>query len=141
MKYWDASALVPLITRQTFTKPMEQLLTRDAEVITWWGSSTECYSALMRLIREEKMDGDQQRIAEQRLTVLQNGWEEVVPTEAVRRIAKRLLRTHSLRAADALQLAAALAACEQEPDRFEMVCLDLRLTEAARREGFVVIGI
>ena len=87
------------------------------------------------------MDGDQQRIAEQRLTVLQNGWEEVVPTEAVRRIAKRLLRTHSLRAADALQLAAALAACEQEPDRFEMVCLDLRLTEAARREGFVVIGI
>jgi predicted nucleic acid-binding protein len=141
VKYWDASAIVPLFTRQTFTEPMEQILIQDGEVITWWGSSIECYSALMRLVREGKLNGNQQHLAEQRLTVLQNGWEEVVPTESVRRITRRLLRTHPLRAADALQLAAALTACEQEPDRFAMVCLDSRLAEAAHREGFVVLGL
>ena len=140
MKYWDASAIVPLLTRQTFTEPMQKILIQDGEVITWWGSSLECYSALMRLIREGKLTGSQQLIAEQRFTALQNGWEEVMPTETVRRITRRLLRTHPLRAADALQLAAALTACEQDPDRFDMVCLDSRLAEAAQREGFVVLG-
>ncbi len=139
MKYWDASAIVPLLVRQALTPSMEQLLLNDPEVITWWGSSVECYSALMRLTREDKLVGAQQHLAEQRLTALQNGWNEVMPTEAVRRTAKRLLRTHSLRAADALQIAAALTACEQEPDRFEMVCLDAKLAEAARREGFATV--
>ena len=140
MKYWDASAIVPMITRQAFTDSMEQRLIQDSEMITWWASSVECYSALMRLVREGKLDANQQHLAEQRLSSLQNGWEEVMPTETVRRIAKRLLRTHLLRAADALQLAAALTACEQDPDRFEFVCLDSRLAEAARREGFVTPG-
>ncbi len=140
MKYWDASAIVPLITRQALTETMEQFIIQDSEIITWWGSSVECYSALMRLMREKKLTISQQHLAEQRLSVLQNGWTEVLPTETVRRITKRLLRTHPLRAADALQLAAALTACDQEPDKFEIICLDTRLTEAAQREGFVVTG-
>jgi hypothetical protein len=58
----------------------------------------------------------------------------------VRRTAERLLRTHPLRAADALQLAAALIAADHDPTSLAIVCLDERLRVAARREGFIVLG-
>ena len=64
---------------------------------------------------------------------------EVLPADSVRASAQRLLRVHPLRAADSLQLAAALLACEQDPPSLELVCLDDRLAEAAGREGFPVV--
>ena len=139
MKYWDASAIVPLLARQALTTVMEQRLAEDAEMITWWGTSVECDSAVMRLVREGRLDRHEQSMAERRLTELRQGWEEVMPSENVRRAAERLLRLHVLRAADALQLAAALIASGQETARLEIVSLDARLIEAARREGFAVI--
>jgi hypothetical protein len=63
-----------------------------------------------------------------------------VPSESVRRTAERLLRTHPLRAADSLQLAAALIASDHDPRSLELVCMDERLKSAARREGFTVLG-
>ena len=139
MRFWDASAVVPLLVHQAFTPAMEQRLVEDPEVLTWWGTSVECYSALMRLVRDGRLDRPQQTLAERRLSELRLGWEEVLPTETVRRGAERLLRLHVLRAADALQLAAALAVSGQDTDRLEILCLDARLTEAARREGFQVL--
>jgi hypothetical protein len=46
------------------------------------------------------------------------------------------LRVHPLRAADALQLAAAFVAAERRPSSLEIVTLDQRLAAAARKEGF-----
>lgn len=43
------------------------------------------------------------------------------------------------RAADALQLAAALIACDEQPSLPPFVALDHRLADAARREGFRVL--
>ena len=60
------------------------------------------------------------------------------PSERVRQRALRLLRVHPLRAADALQLAAALVAASEEPADLELVSSDARLSAAARQEGFVV---
>jgi uncharacterized protein len=57
----------------------------------------------------------------------------------VRRTAERLLRTHPLRAAGSLQLAAALIAADHNPTSLDIVCLDARLSRSARREGFTVI--
>ena len=71
---------------------------------------------------------------------LSESWYEIVPSDAVRRTAERLLRTHPLRAADALQLAAALVAADYNPASLEIVCLDEPLRLAARREGFTVLG-
>jgi hypothetical protein len=51
--------------------------------------------------------------------------------------ARRVLRVHALRAADALQLAAALLVSEGNPGSLEVVTLDDRLLDAARREGFI----
>jgi hypothetical protein len=56
----------------------------------------------------------------------------------IKMTARRLLRVHPLRAADALQLAAAFVASERRPPTLEFVCLADRLNDAARREGFVI---
>lgn len=138
MKFWDASGIVPLLVRQARTRDMEHLLAQDPAVVTWWGTPVECLSALMRLVREGRLTDDDVRDAERRLHELRNGWDEVLPGEACRRAAERMLRVHSLRAADALQLAAALIAADHDPSRLEVVCLDQRLIEAGRKEGFML---
>ena len=69
---------------------------------------------------------------------LGEGWHEIEPSDGVREAAVRFLRVHSLRAADALQLAAAFVAAEQRPSSLEIVTLDERLAAAARKEGFVL---
>ena len=50
----------------------------------------------------------------------------------------RFLRVHPLRAADALQLAAAFVAAERRPSSLELVTLDDWLAAAARKEGFLL---
>src|SRR5947209_6102827 len=71
-----------------------------------------------------------------RLTQLANGWHEVEPGAIVRENAVRFLRVHPLRAADSLQLAAAFVAAEGRPASLQVVTLDERLADAARKEGF-----
>ena len=137
MKYWDASAIVPLLVHQARTQEMERLLKQDPMMVTWWGTSIECLSALLRLHREGRMTTEDVRNSERRLHELRNGWDEVLPGEACRRTAERMLRVHALRAAHALQLAAALIAADHDSSRLEVVCLDQRLNEAIRKEGFM----
>ena len=76
-----------------------------------------------------------------RLTKLAKAWVEVQPSSSVRRVAIRLLRVHPLRAADALQLGAALVAAEDHPETLPFVTLDDRLADAATREGFEVLRL
>jgi len=66
--------------------------------------------------------------------------EEVQPSEEVRQTALRLVRMHNLRAADALQLAAALVWARHVPTGLDFVCMDARLRTAAEKEGFSVLG-
>ncbi len=72
------------------------------------------------------------------LARLGNGWREVVPSGALRSHAIRLVRLHPLRAADALQLAAALDWMERAPDGAVFITADRQLGRAARAEGFDV---
>ena len=109
-------------------------------MLVWWGTEVECVSAIARVERDGDLPSDLARAALERLDGFSNGWSEVQAGEFVRRSARRLLRVHSLRAADALQLAAAVVAAEGDPASLEVVTLDDRLTDAARREGFVVRG-
>lgn len=84
---------------------------------------------------------DENRQAFARLDYLRNRWNEIQPTEEVRERAERLLRIHNLRAADALQLAAALVWCEDRPRGRALIGDDGNLSEAARAEGFTIIGL
>jgi predicted nucleic acid-binding protein len=93
---------------------------------------------LARLERQGDLADSAMRDAIERLDALAGGWNEVQPVEPVRRAARRLLRVHALRAADALQLAAAVVASEGHAASLEIVTLDDRLAEAAGREGHAV---
>jgi hypothetical protein len=59
----------------------------------------------------------------------------------IRENAVRFLRLHPLRAADALQLAAAFLAAERRPSSLEIVTLDERLADAAGKEGFELVDV
>lgn len=139
MKYWDSSALVPLLVAEPATPHRESVLREDAGVVTWWGSLVECASALHRLERERRLWGSDFLRSMGRLEVLANAWREVEPSGRVRRRARRLLGVHPLRSADALQLAAALVVADDDPRSLSFVSGDARLAQAARREGFAVL--
>lgn len=141
MKFWDASAIVPLLIAETRTARLQALVQRDPDMLVWWASVVECTSALARLERDAALDAQGSQAAFQRLTRAADAWHEIEPSELVRENAVRFLRVHSLRAADALQLAAAFVAAERRPASLEVVTLDERLADAARKEGFVLIDI
>lgn len=139
MRYWDSSSLVPLIVDEQESKRRRELLSEDPLVVTWWASRVECASAVNRLHRESALTSEDLMKALGHLDLLVQGWTEVQPREEVRRRALRLLRIHPLRAADAVQLAAALAVSREEPESLQVVCSDGRLVEAARKEDFTVL--
>lgn len=115
------------------------MVRRDPVIVTWWGSVVECASALNRLERDRRFEGGGLDRSMNQLGLLAASWLEIEPLERVRRRAIRLLRVHRLRAADALQLAAALTAAGEDPQRLDLVSSDGRLSAAARREGFAVL--
>ena len=139
MKFWDSSAIIPLLVREAASDRVRRMVSEDADMLVWWGTPIECTSAVARRERDRHLDSETATLALERLRVMVPSWTEVQPTERVRSIAQRALRVHALRAADALQLAAAIVAAGEDRASLEMVCLDQRLTLAARREGFQVI--
>ena len=141
MKFWDSSALIPLIVPEPETRTLGALLRADPAVAAWWGSRLECAAALARLERERRITGPNMAQARNRLDVLADQWVEIAPTPQVREQAERLLRVHALRSADAHQLAAALVASGHRPATLEFVTIDSRLADAARREGFRLLPV
>lgn len=141
MRFWDSSAIVPLLVAETTTTAIEKLVSTDPLMLVWWASTIECASALGRLEREGALDTGGATDAFERLKRLAAGWHEIDPSDSVREAAIRFLRVHSLRASDALQLAAAFVAAERRPSSLEVITLDDRLALAARKEGFAVIEL
>ena len=141
MKFWDASAIVPLLVAEPTTRPLQALAGRDPDMLVWWGSEVECVSALARLERDATLDAKAVSIAFERLKQLADGWHEVEPSDILRESAVRFLRVHPLRAADALQLAAAFMSAERRPASLQVVTLDERLADAARKEGFALVEV
>lgn len=135
MRFWDSSALVPLILDQPQTVAARRLIEQDPELVVWWGSAIECASAIARLRREDRLTAKAEQEARALLDALRASWFEIEPGDAIREQALRLLRLHPLRASDALQLAAAVEWAGSPPVG-EFVTFDDRLGEAARREGF-----
>jgi predicted nucleic acid-binding protein len=141
LRYWDSSAIIPLTVTEAGTDAMRVIAEEDPVMCVWWATEVECVSALARLEREGALTDTAMTGALERLDLLAESWNEVQPVAAVRSAARRLLRVHTLRAADALQLAAAVVAAEGQPASLGIVTLDERLAAAARREGFAVEAI
>ncbi|HUE88054.1 MAG TPA: type II toxin-antitoxin system VapC family toxin, partial [Vicinamibacterales bacterium] len=138
MRFWDASAIVPLVITEPSTTQAQAMVAADPAMLVWWGTEVECASALARLEREGGLDDAASAQAFDRLRRLAGAWHEVEPSDAIREAAVRFVRVHPLRAADALQLAAAFIVADRRPSSLEVVTLDDRLAAAARKEGFVL---
>ncbi len=139
MRFWDSSAIIPLCLKESASEAAKGLLKGDEDVVVWWTTRVECLSALSRRQREKTFSSGDESKAKAILSPLAAAWSEVQPTEMVRQRAERLLSIHPLRAADALQLAAALIWAQENPQGLEFVCLDQNLREAALREGFSIL--
>ncbi|MEK7402697.1 MAG: PIN domain-containing protein [Gemmatimonadota bacterium] len=137
MRFWDASAIVPLCLDQPATTRALAKHADDPELVVWWGTPIECASAIARLHRDGQLSSADEAQARSLLATLKASWFEVQPGDAVREQALRILRLHALRAADALQLAAALE-WSGSPADGRFVTLDERLAAAAQREGFAI---
>ena len=141
MRFWDASAIVPLLMTEATTKMLQGLAAADPAMLVWWATEVECASTIARLERDGALDPPAVIEAFDRLKRLADGWHEVDPSDGVREAAVRFLRVHPLRAADALQLAAAFVAAERRPSSLEVITLDERLAAAARKEGFTLVEV
>lgn len=139
MRFWDASAVVPLIVEEPMSEGMGALLREDREISVWWVTWAECVSALSRRSREGDIEPPAAERSRAKLEALSERWIEIQPTTKLRSLAGRLLAVHPLKTADALQLAAALRWCQGEPEGREFVSLDERLREAAKKEGFAIL--
>lgn len=140
MKFWDSSALFMLVAAQQGSSGAKAVFRSDADIAMWWGAPVELASAAARLRRMGDLDeAECQRIL-RKIGPLALEAEEIQPTEEVRQTALRLVRVHELRAADSLQLAAALVWARHIPTGLDFVCMDARLRAAAEKEGFSVLG-
>jgi predicted nucleic acid-binding protein len=139
MRFWDSSAIVPILLTEVTTERARASWAEDRSMAVWWATSVECIAAFARAEREGRLASDALASASRALDVMSEDWAVIEPAPPVRLVAERLVRTHPLRAGDALQLAAAIAAAEGAPATMPFVTLDDRLATAAVREGFPVI--
>jgi uncharacterized protein len=137
MRFWDSSAIVPLLLDQPSSARSRALLDDDPDIVAWWGTSVECASAVARLRREGHLGASEEAAALRILERLRQDWYEVLPGESVRAQALRVLRLHPLRSADALQLAAALE-WSGTPASGIVITFDDHLARSAELEGFRV---
>ena len=137
MRYWDSSALVNLLIAQPGSPDLNPVLDEDPGVATCWLTPVECWSALGRLRRMGAISDGVEADGRERLAAVLEDVSEVPLTEPLRVLAGRLLRTHDLRAGDAVQLAAALLWGQRVSDPV-LVSLDRRLARAALLEGLPV---
>ena len=138
MRFWDSSAIAPLLMEETTSPSRESQLREDGDVLVWYGTQAELESAICRRERESSIKPTQAANARARLLRLAQSWLEVQPTSWVRERTIRLLRVHPLRAADAFQLAAALIAFQERTAGNQFLTYDQRLAQAASLEGFTV---
>jgi predicted nucleic acid-binding protein len=135
--FWDSSALIPLCVQQLQTQRSEALYINYG-VTVWWSTQVEIISGLTRLLRMREIDAAEFVEGKQVAQAMAMIWTAIKPSANVEREARALLEQYPLRAADALQLAAALEWCEGKPKGRVFLTFDQRLGEVAAQAGFTL---
>ena len=138
MKFWDSSAIVPLVVQQTLSKFSLKLLKSDLVQLVSFSTYCEVFSALSRLEREGYLSSDGFSMSESQLNKLAKSWHVVSFSPLLEAETKRLLRIHPIKCADAFQLASAISCCDRNSDALSFVTLDQKLSTTARKEGFTI---
>lgn len=139
MNFWDSSAVVPLCIEEPFTTTAREWFKNAEGAPTLWAlSSVEVLSAIYRKFREKRLTQEALEVSLQLVREVIETSFVVQQLDLVRLRAERVIAVHPLRAADSLQLAAALVVARDNPSNHTFFTLDDRLGDAARREGFTV---
>lgn len=138
--FWDTSALIPICLHEP-TSPMAAALALQFSQVVWWGTFAEMHGAIARVVRAGTLDPLAAHRSLQVMSELSQKWDEILPSPSVRKDACDMLDVHPLRAADGLQLGAALTWCRNRTAGRTFISGDIRLCEAAALEGFSVIQL
>jgi predicted nucleic acid-binding protein len=139
VRFWDTSALVPLVVEETTSVACRRLLRDRIDLVVWALTRTEMTSAIWRRALDGDLDVSAVPRVLSRIAALAARWSEITDVDLVRDRAERLLAQNALRAADALQLAAALVLTRERPRNRDFVTADGALARAAASEGFRVV--
>lgn len=138
--FWDSSALVPLCVQQLGT-PAAQAMLQRYSIMVWWAAPVEIGGSFARLLRMGQLTSNQHVGAQVRLDRLRSQWREIAPNPSLRDQAERLLDRFPLKAADALQLAAALAWTSGRHRTRAFLSGDAQLLDAAAQLGFHAVRL
>jgi hypothetical protein len=138
VKFWDSSALVPLIAEERLSASCRKLWRSDPQMVVWALTRIEMASAVRRKERARELGEKDVGLALRLLEKLADRWTEVDALTPVRDRAERLVSVHPIASADALQLAAALLFAADFPKGRGFVTADEGLARAAARERFDV---
>ena len=133
--FWDTSALVPLLVRQSNTSQAVAVY-KTLDVVVWWATPVEIASAVARLLRTGKISTDDFAKSRNLANALFSSWAVIFPTDAIRATSMQLVERYDLRAEDSLQLAAALHWCGDAPQGRIFLSGDQKLHDAALLSGF-----
>lgn len=139
MRFWDSSAIVPLLVAEEPTADARRLLSEDQSILASHLTPVEVSSALWRRRHADELTSDGHEEAEQIFAEISRRWREIAHAPEIVTLALDLLSRHSLRSMDALQLAAALFASGTTA-RLTIVTFDRRFAAAARAEGFAILS-
>jgi len=138
--FWDSSALVKLCIVRQSTPAVHRLIVAYRTAV-WWSTPIEMRSAFARLTRMGQLNPVEHAAARVELDYLRSMWREMLPDEQVRHEAEELVDRFPLKAADAQQVAAALAWCEERPAGRAFISGDAQLISAADQIGFQTIQV
>lgn len=138
--FWDASALVPLFLHEPLTKRVQPLY-KHYQPVVWWGTSVEIAAALARLLRVKQLDVGNWSTAKLSAEKVSGQWAVIQLSESLRAQAMQIVENYDLRAADSLQLAAALVWCGGSPQQHPFITADRRLRDAAQICGFQILQL
>jgi uncharacterized protein len=138
IRYFDSSALAKRYVRAEGTTEVNRWL-REARSATCRLTEAELSSAFARRVRDGTMSAQARTTAVARMRA---DLDRIHVVEIVSVVVERvhdLLARHPLRAADSLQLAAALFLADRTGRPTEFVVYDERLADAARAEHLRVL--
>jgi predicted nucleic acid-binding protein len=136
--FWDSSAIVSLCIQHQ-TKPIVRGLISRYKIAVWWATPVEIHGAIERLRRAGEITASEHAGALVEAAFFRGGWREMTPYDAVRDEAEQMLDRFPLKAADALQLAAALSWCNGKPQGRAFISGDAQLLRVAENLGFQTI--
>lgn len=139
MNFWDTSALLPIFVPEATSSVMHQLYGKLEQKTVWTLTSVEAITAISRLERSHQLSPHEYETTREKLMALFQTCYLIDDIEGVKERAYKIVNFHPLKSADAIQLAAALVACLDNPWGHYFVTLDQQLADSALKEGFRIL--